>query len=63
MTQIEEEYFILNMIGAQLENQSISTGGKNTCDKMVVKTEEGETVTYFFEANKVFEQERKLFGK
>ena len=63
VTQIEEEYFILNMIGAQLENQSISTGGKNTCDKMVVKTEEGETVTYFFEANKVFEQERKLFGK
>ena len=51
------------MIGAQLENKSISTGGKNTCDKMVVKTEEGETVTYFFEANKVFEQERKLFGK
>jgi hypothetical protein len=63
VTQIEEEYFILNMIGAQLEKQSISTGGKNSCDKMVVKTDEGETVTYFFEANKVFEQESKLFGK
>lgn len=61
--QIEEEYFILNMTGAQLQNQSISSGGKNACDKMVVKTDEGETKTYFFEANKIFEQERKLFGK
>lgn len=63
VTQIEEEYFILNMIGAQLQRQSISSGGKNVCDKMVVKTEEGATETYFFEANKIFEQERKLFGK
>jgi hypothetical protein len=63
VTQIEEEYFILNMIGADLQNQSVSSGGKNACDKMVVKTEEGETKTYYFEANKVFEQERKLFGK
>lgn len=63
VTQIEEEYFILSMIGTQLQTQSISSGGKNVCDKMVVKTEEGETKTYYFEANKVFEQERKLFGK
>ncbi|PSK89536.1 uncharacterized protein DUF4919 [Taibaiella chishuiensis] len=63
VTQIEEEYFILSMLGAQLQTQSISTGGKNMCDKMVVKTEEGETKTYFFEANIIFEQERKLFEK
>ncbi|TGE06237.1 DUF4919 domain-containing protein [Hymenobacter fodinae] len=63
VTQIEEEYFILSMIGAQLQSQSISNGGKNACDKMVVKMEDGETRTYFFEANKIFEQERKLFGK
>lgn len=63
VTQIEEEYFILSIIGTQLQTQSISSGGKNVCDKMVVKTEEGETKTYYFEANKVFEQERKLFGK
>jgi hypothetical protein len=63
ITQIEEEYFIINMIGAELQSQSISNGGKNACDKMVVKTEEGETKTLYFEANKVFEQEQKLFGK
>ena len=61
--QIEEEYFILNMLGADLQKQSISNGGKNTCDKMVVKTEEGEIKTYYFEANKVFEMESKMFDK
>jgi hypothetical protein len=63
VTQIEEEYFILNMIGAELKMQSISSADKNTCDKMVVKTDEGETETYYFEANKVFEMESKMFGK
>jgi hypothetical protein len=62
VTQIEEEYFILNMIGAALQMQSISSGGKNSCDKMVVKTQEGEDKTYYFEANKVFEMESKMFG-
>ena len=61
--QIEEEYFILNMIGADLQKQSISSSGKNNCDKMVVKTEDGETETYYFEANKVFEMESKMFDK
>jgi hypothetical protein len=62
VTQIEEEYFILQMVGAELRSQSVAQGGKNACDKMVVKTEKGE-VTYYFEANKVFEMERKLFEK
>ena len=61
--QIEEEYFILNMLGADLQKQSISNAGKNTCDKMVVKKEEGEIATYYFEANKVFEMESGLFDK
>lgn len=63
VTQIEEEYFILKMIGADLQNQSISSGGENSCDKMVVKTEDGDIKTYYFEANKVFEMEKKMFEK
>lgn len=63
VTQIEEEYFILGMLGADLQKQSVSAGGKNTCDKMLVKTEEGEIKTYYFEANKVFEMESKVFDK
>ena len=51
------------MIGADLQKQSISSGGKNTCDKMVVKTKEGKSETYYFEANKIFEMEEKIFGK
>lgn len=63
VTQIEEEYFIINMMGAQLQKQSISNSEKNNCDKMEVMTEDGETKTYYFEANKVFEMESKMFGK
>jgi hypothetical protein len=61
--QIEEEYFILNMIGASLQTQSISSSNKHMCDKMVVKTEGGDIKTYFFEADKVFEMEEKMFKK
>jgi len=61
VTQIEEEYFIISMLGATPQSQGISSGGKNSCDKMVVKTEEGESKTYYFEANKVFEMEKKMF--
>lgn len=61
ITQIEEEYFILNMIGAQLKKQSLIIGGSNSCDKMDVKTEKGESKTYYFEVNKVLEQEEKMF--
>jgi len=63
VTQIEEEYFIINMIGASLQEQSISSSGKNNCDKMVVKTEDGKIKTYYFEANKIFEMESKMLEK
>ena len=63
VTQIEEEYFILGIMGAQLNSQAIADGGKNACDRMVVTTDDGKA-TYYFEANKVFEMENKLlFGK
>ena len=57
--QIDEEYFILQMLGAALQKQSIdNTGG--LCDKMEVKTEEGDKKTYYFETSKVFEGYKKL---
>jgi hypothetical protein len=50
--QVTEEYFILNMLGAKLLQQSIdNTGG--LCDKMEVQTESGKQV-YYFEISKVF---------
>ena len=61
VTQIEEEYFILSMLGVQLQMQSINSSDNNMCDKMVVKTEDGETINYYFEANKVFAKEKELF--
>lgn len=56
--KIEEEYFILNMLGAKLKKQSINNDG-GLCDKMEVKTKEGEEKTYYFEVSKVFEGYKK----
>jgi hypothetical protein len=51
--QIEEEYFILEMINAELIKQSIYNKG-GLCDKMDVKVD-GQKKTYYFETSKVFE--------
>jgi len=56
--QISEEYFILGMIGAKLQKQSIDNDG-GLCDKMEVKVD-GKKKTYYFEINKVFEGKKKL---
>jgi len=56
--QIEEEYFILDMIGAKLIKQSIENDG-GLCDKMKVKTDKGKK-TYYFEVTKVFEGYKKF---
>jgi uncharacterized protein DUF4919 len=53
--KIEEEYFILQVLGASLLKQS--TNG--TCDKMYVKTQEDERNTIYFEISKVFEGYKK----
>jgi len=55
--QIEEEYFILEMLRAKLKKQSIDNGG-GLCDKMEVKVD-GKKKTYYFETSKVFEGYKK----
>lgn len=53
VTQIAEEYFILEMLGAKLVKQTLdNTSG--LCDKMEVQTAEGRK-TYYFEVSKIFE--------
>jgi Domain of unknown function (DUF4919) len=56
--QIEEEYFILQMIEAKLIQQSIDNNG-GVCDRMKVEVDGSERV-YFFETSKVFEGYKKL---
>ena len=55
--QISEEYFILEMIDARLEEQSVDNKG-GLCDKMKV-VKDGEKRTYYFEVSKVFESYKK----
>jgi hypothetical protein len=56
--QNEEEYFILEMIGAQLQKQSLVKEG-GLCDKMEVKVD-GDKRAYYFETSKVFIGYKKL---
>lgn len=56
--QVEEEYFILEMVGAKLKEQTLVEDG-GICDKMEFKAE-GINKTYFFEVSKVFEGYKKL---
>jgi hypothetical protein len=56
--QVEEEYFILEMVGAKLMEQTLVQDG-GICDKMEFKAE-GKNKTYFFEVSKVFEGYKKL---
>jgi Domain of unknown function (DUF4919) len=56
--QVNEEYFILQMVGAKLRKQSIDTTG-GTCDKMEVETDQGNK-PYYFDISKVFKGYNKL---
>lgn len=55
--QVSEEYFILNMIGAKVNAQSLYNKD-GTCDKMDV-TVDGEINTYYFDVSKIFEGYKK----
>lgn len=56
--QVSEEYFILQMVDANLQEQSIDNDG-GLCDKMQVKVD-GKKKIFFFETTKVFEGYKKL---
>lgn len=55
--QITEEYFILNMLGAKLLQQSLDNHG-GVCDRMDVETEKGKA-TFYFDVSKVFQGYKK----
>ena len=59
--QISEEYFILEMVGAEIEKQSIDHEGR-ICDKMEVKVDDKKDI-YYFEVSKVFEGHKKRWFK
>ena len=56
--QIEEEYFMLNMLDAKLLKQRICNK-KGFYDRLEVNTDEGNK-TYYFETSKLFEGYNKL---
>ncbi|MQP53715.1 MULTISPECIES: DUF4919 domain-containing protein [unclassified Flavobacterium] len=60
--QVSEEYFILDMLGVELNNQSIDNNG-GICDRMEVTDENGEKKTYYFEISNVFKGRENLKQK
>jgi hypothetical protein len=60
--QISEEYFILKMLGVELNIQSIDNNG-GICDRMEVVNENGEKKVYYFEISNVFKGRKKLKEK
>lgn len=51
---VEEEYFVLRMIGEKLKEQSVVQEGGKICDKMQVVNEKQEPTTRYFDINHVF---------
>lgn len=56
--QLSEEYFILEMVEAELKKQSVDNEG-GLCDKMEVKVD-SKKKTYYFETSKIFQGYKKL---
>lgn len=56
--QVEEEYFILEMVGAKLKEQTLVQDG-GICDKMDLKVD-GKNKTYYFEVSKIFEEYKNM---
>lgn len=54
VVQIQEEYFILGILGARVTSQSVYREG-GLCDRMEVITEQGNAV-YYFGVVKIFER-------
>ena len=59
--QVSEEYFILEMIGVQVNKQNIDSNG-GICDRMEVVDENGEKKVYYFEISNVFKGRENLKG-
>ncbi|WP_160366857.1 DUF4919 domain-containing protein [Sphingobacteruim zhuxiongii] len=57
--QVSEEYFVLHILKANKEKQSLVTEG-GLCDQLDVVMEDGTKRTFYFDVSKVFEGYKKL---
>lgn len=60
---IEEEYFILYVLGLKFQSQALDDSGKVLCDIMTVVTENGESDVYYFNVEKLMQKQHELFSK
>ena len=51
---VEEEYFILNMLGVKPNQQALSTSASHRCDEMHINDNNGSEKTYYFNIDAMF---------
>jgi hypothetical protein len=59
---VDEEYFVLRMIDAKLERQSVVTEGDKVCDKMDTTDGSGQPSTHYFDITAMLSAQRKALG-
>ncbi|WP_420573275.1 DUF4919 domain-containing protein [Kordia sp.] len=59
VVQVSEEYFILRMLGVELNTQNIDNNG-GICDRMEVVDKNGEKKVYYFEISNVLKGRENL---
>jgi hypothetical protein len=57
---VDEEYFILHMLGLDLRKQSLVNEGGHECDKMDVTDEKKKRKTYYFDIGAMMTAQQKL---
>ncbi len=60
---MDDEYFILRMVGARLREQSVGKCGKSVCDLMRVVDEDGTESTWWFDIHIPMERLARRLGK
>ena len=58
---VDEEYFLLSMLGATPKRQSL-INGPPSCDALDTSGQNGQAATYFFRIEAVLADEQRMFG-
>lgn len=59
---VDEEHFVLRMIDAKLQRQSVATEGDKVCDRLDITDVAGQPSTYYFDITAMLSAENKALG-
>lgn len=59
---VAEEYDLMTLMGVHLDNQALSHNGGHTYDVMTTKDRDGKTVVYYFNIDREWASEARMFA-